>query len=101
VRTQPLAYGLGRPEDDTRTDRRAVEDLSRLAGRYENLTFKRLNTHAKVLIWDNSWINTSFNWFSFLGDPRRTYHMEEGTLVRLPEVVEREYQKYAALIAEG
>jgi hypothetical protein len=93
-----LAYGLGRPEDDTRSDRRAVDDLKHLAGRYKNLTFKRLNTHAKVLIWDNAWINTSFNWFSFRGDPRRAYRMEEGTLVRVPEIVEREHQKYAALI---
>jgi hypothetical protein len=78
-----------------------VEDLARLARRYEKLTFNRLNTHAKVLIRDSSRINTSFNWFSFKGNPRRTYRMEERTLVRVPEVVDREYQQYAALIAPG
>jgi hypothetical protein len=37
-----------------------------------------------VLIFDDKWISTSFNWVSFKGDPDRTCRMDEGTLVRIP-----------------
>lgn len=58
------------------------------------------NTHAKILIYDGVWVNTSFNWLSFRGDSDRTYRMEEGTLVAIPARVDKEYARYRALIDE-
>jgi hypothetical protein len=58
------------------------------------------NTHAKILIFDQTWVATSFNWLSFRGDPSRTYRMEEGTMVRIPTLVDREYERYIELIKE-
>ncbi|CAM5270171.1 hypothetical protein SGLAM104S_02582 [Streptomyces glaucescens] len=40
------------------------------------------STLAKVLVYDDVWVTTSFNWLSFKGDLDRTYRMEEGSLVR-------------------
>jgi hypothetical protein len=56
--------------------------------------------HAKILIHDETWISTSFNWLSFRGDSDRTYRMEEGTLVNISARVDKEYERYRALIEE-
>ncbi|MGE3193347.1 MAG: hypothetical protein AB7K08_07775 [Microbacteriaceae bacterium] len=92
-----IAYGIG--DDDSGSDSWALDHLRKLANKYSNFDFVRLrNTHAKILIYDDNWINTSFNWLSFKGDPDRTYRMEEGTLVTVPDRVEKEYRGYLALI---
>lgn len=94
-----IAHGYG--DDDDGSDDFALTRLKNLATRYDKFTFARLkNTHAKILIFDGHWISTSFNWLSFRGDPERTYRMEEGTLVAIPERVEREYERYLTLIAQ-
>jgi hypothetical protein len=56
------------------------------------------NSHAKILIFDDVWINTSFNWLSFRGDPNRTFRMEEGTLVQIPEQVDKAFQHYVEVL---
>jgi phosphatidylserine/phosphatidylglycerophosphate/cardiolipin synthase-like enzyme len=95
-----IAHGYG--DDDSGSDSRALERLANLQARYkDHFVLSRLaNTHAKILIADDTWVSTSFNWLSFRGDPNRTYRMEEGTLVRMPERVALEYQRYVDLIAE-
>ncbi|GAA2215689.1 hypothetical protein GCM10009850_111570 [Nonomuraea monospora] len=72
-----------------------VSRLNNLTRRYPKLfTFTRItNTHAKILIYDDVWITTSFNWLSFRGDPNRTYRMEEGTLVRDQTLVTTQYER--------
>lgn len=40
------------------------------------------DTHAKILIWDDHQIVTSFNWLSFRGDQDRTYRQETGVLLK-------------------
>lgn len=94
-----IAYGIGDTDDDC--DPRALGRLRNLADRFpDRFRFSRLrNTHAKILISDDIWINTSFNWLSFKGDPNRTYRMEEGTLVRDADLVDKQYEKYLADIA--
>lgn len=92
-----IAHGIGR--DDDGSDRKALEALTQLASKYSRFTFARLeNTHAKVLVYDDTWISTSFNWLSFRGDPERTYRMEEGTLVTIRSRVEAEYRRYIEMI---
>lgn len=96
--TITIAYGIGR--NDSGSDAEAIERLVNLASRFkDNLTVVRVrNTHAKVLIFDDKWISTSFNWLSFRGDPERTYRMEEGTLVLIRSKVDEQYAKYLDLI---
>lgn len=94
-----IAHGYG--VDDRGSDEKVLNRLNNLAGRYEGFTFVRVkNTHAKILIVDDTWISTSFNWLSFRGDVDRTYRMEEGTMVRIPDRVEQEYIRYLALVDE-
>ena len=92
-----IAHGYG--EDDRGSDADALRRLKNLAERYDEFTFVRVqNTHAKILIFDENWVSTSFNWLSFKGDPQRTYRMEEGTLVAIPSRVDSEYSRYLELI---
>jgi hypothetical protein len=94
-----IAHGYG--EDDRGSDDDALRRLSSLAARFENFSFVRLrNSHAKVLIFDNVWVSTSFNWLSFRGDPDRTYRMEEGTLVAIPKRVDEEYLRFQEMIRQ-
>jgi hypothetical protein len=95
-----IAYGIG--DDDKDSHEVAIRRLENLAKRYPaKFSFVRLrNAHAKVLIYDGNWINTSFNWLSFRGDSDRTYRMEEGTLVAIPGRVDKEYAHYRALIEQ-
>lgn len=93
-----IAHGIG--DDDKDSDKVAIRRLENLSKRYPaKFSFVRLrNTHAKILIYDGNWINTSFNWLSFRGDSDRTYRMEEGTLVAIPDRVDKAYANYRALI---
>jgi hypothetical protein len=95
-----IAYGFGR--NDSKSDQPALSSLDNLASRYAaKFRFARLkNSHAKILIFDDHWVNTSFNWLSFRGDAERTYRMEEGTLVKLSNRVDQAYDRYRALVEE-
>lgn len=93
-----IGYGIG-AEDRQGHHKSALDKLQKLALRYRNVTFKELNyTHAKVLIWDDSLVVTSFNWLSFKGDRGREYRQEEGTLIQVGKYVDREYLRYKANI---
>jgi len=93
-----IAHGYGK--DDRGSDDEALRRLKNLERRYPTqLTLARLaNTHAKILIFDDKWISTSFNWLSFRGDPDRTYRMEEGTLVQIRTTVTSAYDRYVGQI---
>jgi phosphatidylserine/phosphatidylglycerophosphate/cardiolipin synthase-like enzyme len=95
-----VAHGYG--DDDSGSDEYALKRLANLAGRYrERFILTRVkNTHAKILISDDQWVTSSFNWLSFRGDPERTYRMEEGTLVQIPAEVDKAYERYRGLISE-
>lgn len=82
-----IGYGLG--ETGPQDDHDAVRRLARLSDEFENFTFERFgDTHAKVLVSDESFaIVGSFNWMSFVGDPRKTFRDERGMLVRDPAAV--------------
>lgn len=93
-----IGHGIG--SDDSGSDEFALRKLHNLANRFKsNFELVRLeNTHAKILIFDDVWINTSFNWLSFRGDPNRTFRMEEGTLVQIPEQVDKAFQHYVEVL---
>lgn len=94
-----IAHGIG--EDDRGSDSFALSRLANLQRRYpdELRVTRHPNTHAKILIFDDVWVATSFNWLSFRGDADRTYRMEEGTLVRSRVHADREYLKYKELLS--
>ncbi len=96
-----IGHGYG--PDDSGSDDFALRKLSNLAARYDKLRVVRLqNTHAKILIFDDLWITTSFNWLSFKGDPTRTYRMEEGTLVQIQSEVDKAFERYIEVLdADG
>jgi hypothetical protein len=92
-----IGHGYG--PDDRGSDDFALRKLNNLAARYEKLRVVRLqSTHAKILIFDDIWITTSFNWLSFRGDPNRTYRMEEGTLVQIKSEVDRAFDRYVDVL---
>ncbi|MER5689073.1 hypothetical protein [Streptomyces sp. NPDC002205] len=95
-----IAYGY--EDNDAKTDTAAVRKLTNLVARYgDKFTFARLKgTHAKVLVFYDSWVITSFNWLSFRGDPERTYRMEEGSLVRIRQIADTQYARYLELIGD-
>ncbi|MFE7332316.1 hypothetical protein ACFU8W_47190 [Streptomyces sp. NPDC057565] len=98
--TVHIAYGY--EENDTKSDPIAIRRLENLAARYPNkFDFSRLkSTHAKVLVFDDVWVTTSFNWLSFKGDRNRTYRMEEGSLIRNKQLTDTQYQRYLDLIGQ-
>ncbi|NKZ00099.1 phospholipase D-like domain-containing protein [Nocardiopsis alborubida] len=95
-----IAYGIRKDGDDSDSDAHALKRLANLEKRYpEQLSLVRVkSTHAKILIFDDVWINTSFNWLSFRGSRDRTYRMEEGTLVRGNDIVDAQFGSYVGQI---
>ena len=94
-----IGYGTGGSDADHPLAEKRLRDL---AAKTPEITLCRLgNTHAKILISDDSLITTSFNWLSFRGDPARTFRQEEGTLVRLKDFVDERYEKYLRQIEEA
>ena len=76
-----IGYGIDYEADGC--DAEAIEKLVKLANQFKNVHVACLgSTHAKILIWDNNEITTSFNWLSFRGDSDRTYRQEHGVLLR-------------------
>ncbi|GAA2933676.1 hypothetical protein GCM10010458_16250 [Microbacterium luteolum] len=95
-----IGYGIGL--DGAGTDQAAVDKLNVLARTYLNFNFVRLpNTHAKILIYDDLYITSSFNWLSFRGDPKRTYRMEEGTLVEGVAQTDRVHARYSRVLKDS
>jgi hypothetical protein len=94
-----IAHGY---EDGSKSDQRAIDKLERLARRYPDLmkVTRLKNTHAKVLIFDDTCVTTSFNWLSFKGALDRTYRMERGNFVRSQEHVDKEYETCLEIVQD-
>ncbi len=91
-----IGYGLGEDDRGARPEDKKVEsELSELARSHKNFAFHRLgDTHAKVLILDQEFfVISSFNWLSFRGDQNRTFREEWGTYVGVPGKVDDFYKK--------
>lgn len=89
-----IGYGIKRADVEGH-DGEALARLSKLASEQKKLTLTELgDTHAKILIWDDDMVVTSFNWLSFRGDRGRKYRQEEGTLIREKSYVDAEYERH-------
>lgn len=87
-----IFWGFG---DNLKTDPAALEALHAAAKRSQRLAIVKVDdTHAKVLVSDNFYIKTSFNWLSFRGSKSRKYRQEEGDLVQDQVLADRAYDKY-------
>jgi hypothetical protein len=96
--TAHIGYGLGR--DAAHSDNNALSRLRALARRYPRLALAHIpNPQPNVLIFDDTWVNSGFDWLSFRDQPTRTYRPEEGTLIRDKAHVDEQYNRYAELIA--
>jgi hypothetical protein len=87
-----IGFGISSEMPRDERDRKAIESLRKLAGGHKNMTVGQLgNTHAKILVADDTIVTGSFNWLSFKADRKRTYRQELGTLVRKSSYVEPLY----------
>ena len=90
-----IAWGFGteRESEAKKSSSWSLKQLLKLANRFpEYFQFTKMNeSHAKVLISDDMYIATSFNWLSFLGDKRRKYRTEFGEMRTLPRIVDKRH----------
>ena len=92
-----IAYGLGHPDDEHDTE--AVDRLRKLDERFPNFTLVRLrDALPHCLIFDDTWINSSFDWLSFRSGQERTYRREEGTLISAANIVNERHAEAVAAI---
>ncbi|RNH98228.1 hypothetical protein EEZ25_27070 [Micromonospora aurantiaca] len=95
-----IGYGLG--QDPAHSDDNALSRLRALARRYPLLKLAYVpDFYPNVLIFDDTWVNSGFEWLSFRDQPTRTYRPEEGTLVRDKAHVDERYNHYAELITRA
>lgn len=95
-----IGYGLG--QEAAHSDDAALSRLRALARRYPQLTVAHVpDPHPNILIFDDTWVNSGFDWLSFRDQPTHTYRPEEGTLVREKAHVDEQYDHYKALIARA
>ena len=90
-----IAWGFGtdRPSEANKSSKRPLEGLFKLSEQYpKSFQFIKLNeSHAKILIFDDVYIATSFNWLSFMGDKRRKYRTEIGEMRTNANVVQKRF----------
>jgi hypothetical protein len=98
-----IGYGIDDRREPFPQDGDAEVALAKLAQRYDQFRLTRLgDTHAKILVLDRRFVVvTSFNWLSFRGDPNRPFRDERGTLVAVPEEVDRIYADYMCRMTEA
>jgi len=91
-----IAWGFGtdRESEAKKSSSWSLGQLLRLANKYpQSFQFIKMNeSHAKILISDDMYIATSFNWLSFMGDKRRKYRTEFGEMRSLPKIVDKRFE---------
>lgn len=95
------------PQEKVKTNVRCLEKLLALSEKYSNFKFVRFGdlpgkfkngpsgdegSHAKVLLYDDTYIVTSFNWLNFKGSSDRAYRGEIGEKRTEPKVVNSRYR---------
>lgn len=98
--TAHIGYGLG--NDPAHSNNNALSRLRALAGRYPRLTLAYIpDPHPNALIFDDTWVNSGFDWLSFRDQPTHIYRPVEGTLVRDQTHVNERHHYYAELISRA
>ena len=102
-----IVYGyknqLVRNSDEYRgSHKHALQKLYTLMKKYpQKMEIHELDdTHAKIMLFDDVVIKTSFNWLSFKGDPKRTYRFESGTYIEDPSHADDVYTQIVARLPD-
>ena len=102
-----IVYGyknqLIKNNDDYRgSHKHALQKLYTLMKKYpQKMEIHELDdTHAKIMLFDDVVIKTSFNWLSFKGDPKRTYRFESGTYIENLAHAEEVYSQIIARLPD-
>ncbi len=102
-----IVYGyknqLVRNSDEYRgSHKHALQKLYTLMKKYpQKMEIHELDdTHAKIMLFDDVVITTSFNWLSFKGDPKRTYRFESGTYIEDPSHADDVYTQIVARLPD-
>ena len=92
-----------RNSDDYRgSHKNALQKLYALMKKYpQKMEIHELDdSHAKIMLFDDVVIKTSFNWLSFKGDPERTYRFESGTYIENSSHSDEVYAQIIARLPE-
>jgi hypothetical protein len=102
-----IVFGYKRQKDQNNNEYRgssknALQKLQALMKRYpQKMAIHELDdTHAKIMLFDDVVIKTSFNWLSFKGDPKRTYRFESGTYVENMSHADEVYSQIIARLPD-
>ena len=84
----------GRDKERPKDSARALKALLALSRRHENFKLITLEqSHAKVLIFDDMYVASSFNWLSFSGSRVGAYRLEYGEYRDDPRVVQQRFDR--------
>ncbi len=76
-----IDIGIGFIEDLSDSHEYSIDLLVGISKRHSNFRIHKLKSHEKILIADNAYISTSFNWLSFKGITENHYRRENGTRI--------------------
>ncbi len=94
-----IALGIG--DDLSDSDEDALVKLADIAKRHsQNVNLHKWRSHEKVLLVDQSYIESSFNWLSFAGVNDWHYRRERGTLIVNREIADEVYSELLQAIQE-
>lgn len=94
-----IALGIG--DDLSDSDGDALARLSDISKRHpETFNLHKWRSHEKVLLVDQSYIESSFNWLSFAGVNDLHYRRERGTLIVNREIADEVYSELLQAIQE-
>lgn len=95
------------PDERGKTNANCLKKMLALSEKYSNFNFVRFGdlpgqaktgrsgdegSHAKILVFDDTYIATSFNWLSFMGNSDYAYRGEIGEKRIEPKVVDSRYR---------
>jgi len=87
-----LALGIGKDFSDSHED--SIDSLVDLAKFYPDaLYLHKWQSHEKLLIADQAYIETTFNWLSFQGVTKQHYRRERGTLIVDSQIADEVYSE--------
>lgn len=90
--TIDIAMGIGDDLDDSHSE--AIEKLVDLSRKYpKSFRLHKWKSHEKILIADQTYINSSFNWLSFKGVTDNHYRRESGTMIVDREIADEVYSQ--------
>lgn len=75
------------------SDLNIIKKLRALSERFSILDVVTLTTSVEsVLIFDDTWVSSSFSWLSFQCGRDKVYRVDSGTVVRIPDVVDQQLE---------